>query len=164
MFTPQFTHRNQYCLIMGSVLCQLRCDLAAASLVALWRLSMSEVRMERTSRRISGSSIRVKDSRGSKKDEGSAVNRLLLSYRSDTWGSEEGRDRRQKSLDCENIKVLWKKSVFGNMCTRVSKGWRNTTTWEQNKVSYRGSLMCSLLGKLVVQSVVWYVNIVVGVQ
>lgn len=84
MFTPQFTHWNQYCLIVGSVLCLLRCDLAAASLVALWRLSMSEVRMERTSRRISGSSIRVKDSRGSKKDEGSAVNRLLLSYRSDT--------------------------------------------------------------------------------
>lgn len=56
-----------------------RSDLAAASLVALCRLSMSDVRMERTSRRISGSSIRVKDSSGSRKDEGNAVNRLLLS-------------------------------------------------------------------------------------
>lgn len=73
MFTPQFT------LITGSVLFVLSCDLAAASLVALWRLSMSEVRMDRTSRRMSGSSIRVKDSRGSKKDEGNAVNMLLLS-------------------------------------------------------------------------------------
>lgn len=54
-------------------------DLAAGTLEALWHLSMSDVRMERTSRRISGSSIRVKDSRGSRKDEGKAVNRLLLS-------------------------------------------------------------------------------------
>lgn len=35
--------------------------------------------MARTSRRISGSSMRVKDSSGSRKDEGSAVSRLLLS-------------------------------------------------------------------------------------
>lgn len=74
-----WTHRDQYSVITGSVCFLWTCDLAAVSLVALWRLSMSEVRMERTSRRISGSSIRVKDSRGSKKDEGSAVNRLLLS-------------------------------------------------------------------------------------
>lgn len=56
-----------------------KCDLAAVSRAVLWRRSMSEVRMDRTSRRISGSSIRVKDSRGSRKDEGSAVSRLLLS-------------------------------------------------------------------------------------
>lgn len=55
------------------------CDLAAVSLAPLWRRSMSEVRMERTSRRISGSSISVKDKRGSKKDEGNAVSRLVLS-------------------------------------------------------------------------------------
>lgn len=60
-------------------MCLLSRDLTAASLAALWHLSMSEVRMERTRRRISGSSIRVKDSRGSRKDEGSAVSRLLLS-------------------------------------------------------------------------------------
>lgn len=53
--------------------------LAAVILAALRRRSMSEVRMARTSRRISGSSIRVKDSSGSRKDEGSAVSRLLLS-------------------------------------------------------------------------------------
>lgn len=53
--------------------------LAAVILAALRRRSMSEVRMVRTSRRISWSSIRVKDSSGSKKDEGSAISRLLLS-------------------------------------------------------------------------------------
>lgn len=52
---------------------------AAATLVALRRRSRSEVRMASTSRRISGSSISVKDSSGSRKEEGSAVSRLVLS-------------------------------------------------------------------------------------
>lgn len=63
-------------------------DLTLTSLAALWCRSMSDVRMDRTSRRISGSSIRVKDSRGSKKDEGKAVRRLVLSWCSDTWDKE----------------------------------------------------------------------------
>lgn len=52
---------------------------AAATLVALRLRSRSEVRMASTSRRISGSSISVKDSSGSRKEEGSAVSRLVLS-------------------------------------------------------------------------------------
>lgn len=53
-------------------------------MAVLWCRSMSDVRMDRTSSRISGSSIRVKDSRGSRKDDGKAVNRLVLSKCSDT--------------------------------------------------------------------------------
>lgn len=53
--------------------------MAAVTLVALRRRSRSEVRMASTSRRISGSSISVKDSSGSRKEEGSAVSRLVLS-------------------------------------------------------------------------------------
>lgn len=52
---------------------------AAAIPAALRRRSRSEVRMVSTNRRISGSSMSVKDSSGSRKEEGSVVSRLVLS-------------------------------------------------------------------------------------